>query len=209
MPTQHSSFNNNESWLPTNKLKHWTKFTTLLKCNFFFKFDFNSQFSQIPFECLLCVFMCSDYQVLNASFARFIVEAYCHHWLLLSTCALIVIVNCSCWLMHQLSKSTCVLTIKTQHWLLALVFASTVNINACIDYQLWHLHWLSTSTITSIIIIDLCTHILQVVIHHWSCHSPYCSPWILVIYRWSNQSPWIIEFLLCTQIVRCQIPNTS
>lgn len=111
--------------------------------------------------------------------------------------------------MQQLSKSTCVLTIKTQHWLLALVFASIVNIDACIDYQLWHLHWLSTSTITSIIIIDLCTHIPQVAIHHWSCHNPYCSPWIFVIYCWSNRSPWILEFLLCIQIVRCQIPNTS
>lgn len=136
MPTQHSSFNNNESWLLINKLKHWTKFNTLLKFNFFLSLISTIDAPKFHLN-VCCVSLCSDYQVLNPGFARFIVEAYYHHWLLLSRYALIVIVNCSCWLVYQMSKLTCVLIVKTQHWLLALVFASIVNIDACINYQLY------------------------------------------------------------------------
>jgi hypothetical protein len=63
------------------------------------------------------------------------------HQLLASICTLIIIIACCCWLVHQLLTLTCVLTIRTQHWLLGL------SIGAWIDYQLWHLHQLSTSTI--------------------------------------------------------------
>ncbi len=160
MPIQHSSFNSNESWLPTNKIKHWTKFTTLLKCNFFFKFEFNNRFSQIPFDCLLCVFLCSDYQVLNASFARFIVEAYCHLWLLLSPCALIVIINCSCWLVHQVSTIKINLCIDYQQSTL------TINIGVCINCQHWCLHQLSTLTLALIVKINN-----YINYHHWFVHS--------------------------------------
>jgi len=84
------------------------------------------------------------------------------HWLPTSTCAsttsvnlhinyqhqfahwLITIVDCCCWFVHQLSTLTCVLTIKTQHRLLRL------NIDACINYQLSHLHQLSTLMISAL-----------------------------------------------------------
>lgn len=63
------------------------------------------------------------------------------HQLPASICALTIIIDCCCRLVHQLSTLTCVLTITIQHQLLGL------NIGACIKYQLWHLHQLSTSTI--------------------------------------------------------------
>lgn len=80
--------------------------------------------------------LCIDYQCRLA-----------HQLLMLtctSICALTIVIDCCCWLVHQLSTSTCVLTIRTQHWLLRL------SIGAYINYQLWHLHQLSTSMICAL-----------------------------------------------------------
>jgi len=117
------------------------------------------QCSQISFECLLYVSMCSDYQMLNPSFASFIVETYLHinYLVLASICSSIKSVNLwinyQHWLAHWHLMSTCASTtnidlhmiisidlhIDYQHWLvhqlLALTCALIININLGIDCQ--------------------------------------------------------------------------
>ncbi len=141
-----SSFNNNKSWLLTNKLKHWVKSSTIYKWIFFSKFDFNNWCYQIPCECLLYVNVYSDYQIFSLDFASFIVKVY--FWL------------------PSIKVNFC---IDYQHQF--ATFASTININSCIDYQ----RKLLMSTCASTTNVDkLCTHTPQVTIHNYysPCHSP-------------------------------------
>jgi hypothetical protein len=112
--------------------------------------------------------MCSDYQMLNPSFASFIVETYLHinYLVLASICSSIKSVNLwinyQCWLAHWHLMSTCASTtnidlhmiisidlhIDYQHWLvhqlLALTYALIININLGIDCQCQLAHWLSS-----------------------------------------------------------------
>jgi hypothetical protein len=113
----------------------------------------------------LSVYVCSDYRILNLDFASFIVEVY--FWLLNTKINLHI--DYQHWFVHQLST---------------LIYASTININSCIDYQ----HQILMSTCASTTNVDnLCTHTPQVMIHN------YCNPchslWIFATCHWINQSP--------------------
>jgi hypothetical protein len=132
MPTQHSSFNNNKSWLPTNKLKHWTKFTTLLKCNFFYQLiNLNIELSSlffwnaISFLSLISTINSPKFHlnVCRVSLCVVIIKS----WMLALQGSLlkpIVIIDCCCQLVHWLSSSI-------------------VLVDLCINYQNQLVYWLS------------------------------------------------------------------
>jgi hypothetical protein len=110
------------SWCYYSLNKTLSSVVAMLKCNFFFEFDFTNWHSQIPITCLFCVFVCNDYHKL--------VTIDCHE---------LVAINCRCWLMHRLSSSIVDLCIDYRH---RLVHLATQQQPISAHWAYIHIHWI-------------------------------------------------------------------